>query len=73
MQAPSINFPKDFQHIHVYEGGQICLPVLDNPNWKPKSTMVELIKRIDGVIHQKINKYSPANDTLYSIYRDNRT
>jgi ubiquitin-protein ligase len=28
LQSPNINFPKDFLHIHVYEGGQICMPLL---------------------------------------------
>lgn len=45
------------------------MPVLEAQYWKPKSTMVELIRRVDGLIHQEINPYSPANNTLFSLYK----
>jgi ubiquitin-protein ligase len=72
MDAPDIVFPKDFQHIHVYESGDVCLPILESQYWKPRSSMGELIKRTINLIHQEINPYSPANQTLYTMYKMDR-
>lgn len=45
------------------------MPILEKQYWKPKSSMIDLINRIHSLIHQEINPYSPANNTLYSIYK----
>lgn len=38
-EAPIISFPSDFRHVHVYEGGAICMPIVDQDYWKPTRTM----------------------------------
>jgi ubiquitin-protein ligase len=65
-----IKFEKSFLHIHVYEGGGICMPILEREYWKSKTTMTDLIQRIVNLIHQDINPFSPANASLYQLYKE---
>jgi ubiquitin-protein ligase len=44
------------------------MPILDQVNWRPKFTMTDIIRRIDALIHQEINPYSPANASLFDLY-----
>ena len=45
------------------------MPILEKQYWKPKSSMKELITRINSLVHQEINPYSPANNTFYGLYK----
>jgi ubiquitin-protein ligase len=45
------------------------MPILEREYWKSKTTMSDLIQRIVNLIHQEVNPYSPANASLYQIYK----
>jgi ubiquitin-protein ligase len=56
--------------VHVYEGGLICMPLLEPQYWKSKTLMSDILQRVLGILHQEINPYSPANAELFRIYRE---
>lgn len=70
LAPPQIAFPSDFQHVHVYEGGAICMPLLEGEHWKSKIRMSDIIQRVINIIHQDVNPYSPANPHLFQLYRE---
>ncbi len=67
--SPKVQFDKDFKHVHVYEGGMICMPLLEPQYWKIKTSMSDIIQRIINIIHQDINPYSPANSNVFRLFR----
>lgn len=69
-EPPKVAFPRDFKHIHVYEGGAICMPIVDQDYWKPTRTMHEIISRFDSFLHQKPNLLSPANEDMLTLFMD---
>lgn len=48
------------------------MPVLEREYWKSKTSMADLIQRVANLIHQEVNPYSPANASLYQLYKDDR-
>lgn len=46
------------------------MPILEREYWKSKTTMTDLIQRIVNLIHQDINPFSPANASLYQLYKE---
>ena len=48
------------------------MPVLEREYWKSKTSMPDLIQRIVNLIHQEVNPFSPANASLYQLYKDDR-
>ena len=68
MNAPKIKFPQDFQHIHVYEDGMICLPLLSENNWKSQYDLIYILNSIENLIHNSPKINSPANQKLLEIY-----
>jgi ubiquitin-protein ligase len=67
--APSIVFDPEFKHVHVYEGGAICLPLLESEHWRSKTNMSDILQRIVSLIHQEVNPYSPANVELLRLLK----
>lgn len=47
------------------------MPVLEREYWKSKTSMADLIQRVVHLIHQEVNPYSPANASLYQLYKEN--
>ena len=72
LKAPKIIFPKEFQHIHVYEDGEICLPLLTEKNWSSQYNFIYIINSIEDLIHNEPKITSPANSKLLDIYLNNR-
>ena len=68
--APLIQFEGEFKHVHVYKGGSICMPLLEQAYWKAKTTMVDIIQRVYTLLHQEINPYSPANSDLFRLSQE---
>lgn len=71
-KSPKIYFPKGFQHIHVYEDGEICLPLLNENNWSSQYDMIYVLNSIEEMIHGAPRIYSPANNKLLEVYLKNR-
>jgi len=72
LEPPSFTFDENFQHIHVYEGGAICLPLLTFERWEFKTSLLNILLHIEDFIHRPPNLSSPANSSLYKIYMTDR-
>lgn len=70
--GPIIQFEPDFEHVHVYEGGAICLPLIEAQYWRSKTSMADILQRIASLVHQDVNQYSPANMEMFRIFKENR-
>ena len=45
------------------------MPLLEQQYWNSKISLLDLVKRVEALVHQPINPYSPANNTLYELYK----
>jgi ubiquitin-protein ligase len=48
------------------------MPILEREYWKSKTTMSDLIQRIMNLIHQEVNPFSPANSTVFQLYKEDQ-
>ena len=67
LKPPKASFNKGFLHIHVYEDGDICSPILTEGNWK-NFDIITIANYLEELIHQDPDINSPANDKLKHIY-----
>lgn len=71
-QPPEIIFDIDFEHIHIYESGNICLDLVNKElTYNISTSMSLIISEIDRLIHGSPNIKSPANAQLCNIYINN--
>ena len=70
---PVVIFDSDFEHIHIYSSGDICLDLVNKDlTYKPTVTMSLMIAEINRLIHENPNPKSPANATLNYLYLSSR-
>ncbi|KAL4466486.1 hypothetical protein ABPG72_016627 [Tetrahymena utriculariae] len=70
IEPPSFQFIENFQHIHVYSNGVICLPLITKDFWNTKTTVLNVIIQIEDLIHRPPNLASPANHLLSELYQN---
>lgn len=69
---PHFEFDKDFEHVHIYSSGDVCLDLVNRElTYKPTTTMRIMIAEIIRLIHDKPNPKSPANTELNKLYLEN--
>ena len=49
--APECFFLDKFEHVHVYQDGKVCMPMLDSKSWDPRISIVELSRILINMIH----------------------
>jgi len=69
---PKISFEPGFKHIHIYDDGQICLPLVNERNWSAKYDMINVLNQVEELIHAEPRISSPANSKLSEIYRNDK-
>jgi len=69
---PDCKFQHDFNHFHVFPGGNICLPLLKNAGWSSNKTMIELALSIINMVHSDPKVGDEANQTLAKMYQKSK-
>lgn len=70
---PLFIFDKDFEHIHIYNSGDVCLDLVNKElTYKATVTMILMIGEICRLIHEKPNPKSPANAALNKLYLEDK-
>lgn len=58
--------------MHVYFGGEICLPMIHPSHWVSEKSILEVAEGIHRMIKSEPNPNDPANLDLKTMYLNNK-
>lgn len=66
--APECYFLDKFEHVHVYEDGKVCMPMLDSKSWDPRISIIELSRALIAMVHSEPKTNNKANQKMADLY-----
>ncbi|CAD8102703.1 unnamed protein product [Paramecium primaurelia] len=63
VEAPSINFRNNFQHVNIFPMGKLCLYLINKETWISSTSLIDVFSGVNQVIHHPTFN-DPANSSF---------